>query len=70
MFGESEWIGSADVRVGEVRLEMLERLQRCPRFRFPPRVPQRGNQPVVGTNILRLSLDRVCCSGHSIIDVA
>ena len=70
MLGEPKWIGGADVRVREVRLEMQERLQRSPRFRFPRRVPKRGNQPVVGTDILWLSVDRVCRSSNSTVDVA
>lgn len=70
MLGELKWIGGANVRVGEVRLEMQERLQRSPRFRFPRCVPKRGNQPVMGTNIRWLSVDRLCCSSHSTVDVA
>ena len=70
MLGELKWIGGANVRFREIRLEMQERLQRSPRFRFPRRVPKRGNQPLVGTNILWLSVDRVCCSSNSTIDVA
>ena len=70
MLGEPKWIGGADVRVREVRLEMQERLQRSPRFRFPRRVAKRGNQPVVGTDILWLSVDRVCRSSNSTFDVA
>ena len=70
MLGEPKWIGGADVRVREVRLEMQERLQRSPRFRIPRRVPKRGNQPVVGTDILWLSVDRVCRSSNSTFDVA
>jgi hypothetical protein len=70
MLGELKWIRGADVGVGEVRLEMQERLQRGPRFCFPRRVPKRGNQPLVGTNILWLSLDRVCCGGNSTVDLA
>jgi arylsulfatase A-like enzyme len=54
MLGELKWIGGANVRLREIQLEMQERLQRSPCFRFPRRVPKRGHQPLVGTNVLWL----------------
>ena len=39
-------------------------------FRFPRRVPKRGNQPVVSTDIRWLSVDRLCSGGNSTADVA
>jgi len=70
MLGELKWIGGANVRLREIRLEMQERLQRSPCFRFPRRVPKRGHQPLEGTNVLWLSVDRVCCRSNSTIDIA
>jgi len=49
---------------------MQKRLQGSPRFCFPRRMPERRNQPVVGTDILRFSLDRVYCRSNSTINVA
>jgi len=68
MLGELKWIGGANVRLREIRLEMQERLQRSPCFRFPRRVPKRGHQPLEGTNVLWLSVDRVCCRSNSTIE--
>src|SRR5262245_40474635 len=70
MLGVPKWIGGAEVCVREVRLEKQERSQRGRRFRYPRGMPKRGNEPVVGTDILRLSVNRVCRSINSAVDVA
>src|SRR5215470_12934672 len=70
MLGVPKRIGGAEVCVREVRLENQERSQRGRRFRYPRGMPKRGNEPVVGTDILRLSVNRVCRSINSTVDVA
>src|SRR5262245_41809178 len=72
MLAESEWIGGANIRTGEIWLERQEFVQRGPAFcsRLGRDMPEGSDQAMVRTNIIWLAENRLPRSGNRTVDVA